>query len=704
MYKLISVHNKPLYFNPNKNDFVYSNDLIPNMLNQSIEDLRPSIWTEEEESSLIEQNFWLEKNVPIIRQSKINLDKAIKTNLPVTDKRKLIEYHRKNLETLSERLRMLCESAAWMTKQGLNDNAIPLFVLGIELVEEFLPRNVLAITYKCDYGSLLINTDSHEKGAVLLEGAIKYDRENGNLERLSITTYRLSEYKYNTGDLKSAKELIRESKEIRQKLFSSDSVQLESIVLAETLWFLLEEKYELIKSNLKPIYDRRKKENVNNIRLIPVIKILKEVAINEKNYVEQFQYMYELKNLNTMHFGELDFRTILINLQILNSFQTRAPQDDFEIYLFKIEDHLDKSNITKESAIVGYCYAELADAKYARQFFSTNLSVEEKKEIISESFRLVLKAKNHLTHTKALDKHYAIKLVELEETCLGAISFFSNVSHYNDQGMLVFIDQKKEAEIKEATPSIHEIENELAALSEFSSEVDYAAIEPNNRPFTAAEYHDLPSSGVVNPFRLRVAQGGLSICFSNGISIDELKMKLIEDADFYKKVKPIEIGIFENKIFSFDTRRLVVHMMAKAENEKVLIRYKKIKGDYLEERIQTILNSRPWNGLVTAIRFGGKNSATKPFICPPFQDQLNDKVINEFRGFPSQRKNSDSNGFLLKKAAAKKIKAFLINKMEKGSKTAINLLNTAESISHELGFSEKNKYFIKLKSDLKRPK
>ena len=116
------------------------------------------------------------------------------------------------------------------------------------------------------------------------------------------------------------------------------------------------------------------------------------------------------------------------------------------------------------------------------------------------------------------------------------------------------------------------------------------------------------------------------------------------------------------------------------------------------------MNSRPWNGLVTAIRFGGKNSASKPFICPPFQDQLNDKVINEFRGFPSQRKNSDSNGFLLKKLAAKKIKAFLINKMEKGSKTATNLLNTAESISHELGFSEKNKYFIKLKSDLKRPK
>jgi hypothetical protein len=702
MYKFISVQNQRLYFNPNDNDFVYSNDLIPNMLNEDIEDLRSSIWTEEEENSLSEQTSWLEKNVPIIRQSKINLDNAIKTDLPVSHKRTLITYHRKNLDVLSERLKLLCESAAWMTKQGLIDKAIPLFEWGSTLVEEFLPRNDLAITFKCDYGSLLINTDSHEKGAKLLESAIKYDRKNGNLERLSITTYRLAEYKNNIGDLKSVKDLIIESKKIREKLFSRDSVQLESIVLAETSLFLLEEKYESIKLNLKPIYDRRKKEDVNSIRLIPVINILKEVAINEKNYVEEFKYMYELKILNTKHYGELDFRTILSNLQLLNSFQTRAPQEDFELYLFKIEDHLDRSNITKESTIIGYCYAELADAKYARQFYSTHLSLDEKKELISESFRLVLKSKNHLNHSKALDKQYSIKIKALEETCLGAISFFSDVSHYDDRGRPVFIVPEKEEIVKEATPSKHETENELAALSEFSSEVDYSVIEPNNRPFTIAEYNDLPQSGVVNPFRLRVAQGGLSIKFSDGTSIDELKLKLIEDADFYKKVEPIEIGVFENKIFSFDTRRLVVHMMAKAENEKVLIRYKKIEGDYLNKRIEMILNARPWNGLVTAIRFGGKDSESKPFICPPFQDQLNEKVTNEFRGFPSQRKNADSNGFLLKMSAAKKIRLFLTNKMKRGSKTAENLLNTAKSISEELGPAEKNKYLINLKNGFKK--
>lgn len=126
-----------------------------------------------------------------------------------------------------------------------------------------------------------------------------------------------------------------------------------------------------------------------------------------------------------------------------------------------------------------------------------------------------------------------------------------------------------------------------------------------------------------------------------------------------------------------------------------MIRYKKIEGPYLKDRIETIFCPRPWNGYVTAIRHGGKGSDSEPFICPPLEMQLGEAVEAGFRRFPKDRKHADLNGFMHNQAAAKKIYRFLTQKTQSGSKFAKRIIEEAESIANTSTRGAANQFLIR---------
>jgi len=381
----------------------------------------------------------------------------------------------------------------------------------------------------------------------------------------------------------------------------------------------------------------------------------------------------------------------------MNSFQYHAPQEDLDLYLFKAEEWMSQFPVTRESSQVGLCYAELAYATYGRQFCTQEMLLDQKKEIISKALVYSLKASRHLHASKTLDLRSLGRLKAFETACMDTSRFLENMSHFSmEPGKMgpVFYDRNEEKTDPVSAPSDHQTEKELASLSEFSSEVDYAKIPDQDMPLTVEDFRKLPTQGMINPYRLRVAQGGISMTFSDGRSLKALRDRLSADPAFARKISPVEIGIHNKKIYSFDTRRLIVHMMAKKDNDAVLIQYKKIEGPYLKARIGAIFTPRPWNGYVTAIRHGGKGSDSEPFICPPLEIQLRDAVAAGFKCFPKDRTHADLNGFMHKQAAAKKIYKFLIRKKKSGSKFAKRVIEEAVAIATTSSRGEANQFLI----------
>ncbi len=220
----------------------------------------------------------------------------------------------------------------------------------------------------------------------------------------------------------------------------------------------------------------------------------------------------------------------------------------------------------------------------------------------------------------------------------------------------------------------------LKAMSVFSSEVRYTQIAEEDCTLGIEEFNKLPSSGFINPYRLRTAQGGINKAFSDGTSLDTMRQSLIADPGYTKYVQPIEIGVYNGRVFSFDTRRLVVHQQAREKNADVMIKYKKIDGDYLEQRIKEIFSPRPWNGFVTAIRHGGKGSASVAYINPAVRMQLEQAVEKNFKPYPSTRLDlfDDPNGFPQEKLHAKRIYTALIKDRANGLKYAATILKDAK--------------------------
>ncbi len=241
----------------------------------------------------------------------------------------------------------------------------------------------------------------------------------------------------------------------------------------------------------------------------------------------------------------------------------------------------------------------------------------------------------------------------------------------------------------------------LVILSDFSTEGDHSLVNEEDRELTVSSYKLLPEEGIINPYKLRTAQGGINRTFRDGRSLKETKDALVANPNYTDSIPPIEIGIYKNKVYSFDTRRLIIHQQAKEQNPDIRIKYKKISGKHLEERINAIFSPRPWNGFVTAFRYGGKNSESVPYINPTLRPQLEENVQKSFKRYPNDRESADSNGFPVIKKKAQKIYEFLLKKKDKNdSQFAKKILKEFSGIYKEQGSNPAYHFLLNIKIDL----
>ena len=675
--------------------FIYD-DVIPRMLSEPLE--KKLIFDSEKRDSLKTQLKWFDTQVPHLRVAKKQLKEALQAPVSPMMKSAAVAVYKENLDMMAAHLHDLNESASWLFRRRLIEEARSVFEKALALANEFIPGHKLTVTLSSNLGALLIETDAHQKGAHLLEAAILTYRGSAEMaECLSVSTYRLAGYRMNQNRMDEAQTLLQESKAIRETLFSADSVEMDRVKLMEASLLSRTDHLDEAKRLFVEIFEKRNAVDPFGLDLIPVLEHLITIAEEEKHGYDECSSRIHIKEIYRRHFGEVDIRTILANLRVMNSFQYHAPQEDLDLYLFKAEEWMSQFPVTRESSQVGLCYAELAYATYGRQFCTQEMLLDQKKELISKALVYSLKASRHLHASKTLDLRSLGKLKDFETACMDTSRFLENMSHFSrEPGKMgpVFYDRNEEKTDPVSAQSDHQTEKELASLSEFSSEVDYSKIPDQDMPLTVEDFRKLPTKGVINPYRLRVAQGGISMTFSDGRPLKALRDLLSADPAFAHKVSPVEIGIHNKKIYSFDTRRLIVHMMAKKDNDAVLIQYKKIEGPYLKERIGAIFTPRPWNGYVTAIRHGGKWSDSEPFICPPLEIQLSDAVAAGFKCFPKDRTHADLNGFMPKQAAAKKIYKFLMGKKKLGSKFAKRVIEEAVAIATTSSRGEANQFLI----------
>jgi hypothetical protein len=195
----------------------------------------------------------------------------------------------------------------------------------------------------------------------------------------------------------------------------------------------------------------------------------------------------------------------------------------------------------------------------------------------------------------------------------------------------------------EATVRIHGILSGeiIEDVETYTDDVDHGLVSPANRLLTVAEFGHLPESGTINPTRLRTAQGGIELHFRDEKhgTIPTLSEKIAVNPGLALTLPPVEVGIHAGEVWSFDTRRVVACQMAWARNHAVVMRYKKIGVQSLENRVGSIYTPRPWRGLVTSVRYEGFNSGSYPHSNPAYDDQLQDAVGTSWNyesseGFP----------------------------------------------------------------------
>ncbi|MES2615122.1 MAG: hypothetical protein V4591_06895 [Bdellovibrionota bacterium] len=426
------------------------------------------------------------------------------------------------------------------------------------------------------------------------------------------------------------------------------------------------------------------------------------------------------------YFGSTHLEKLRAELEMLQDLATRADKREFWSTMKDVESRFENYKVRKESKEVGLVYLQFAETRKNSPNFSDDWSRDKKREYWSETLRYASLAEMYLNATQYVDITQKTCLDNLKFTCKSMIEIFDPQERldavksqfgggiFDDpelikflfdegwptpeeleaaDGAFVSIEQGTEdyekPQTKEDTFSMgSETRAGLVELSEFSSEVHLSQIdEPDEVWLSVAEFDKLPASGQISPYKLRFAQGGINPKFRDGKSLDEMRQFLIQDPDYTNKIPEIEIGVHLGKVYSFDTRRLVVHMQAKEQNPAVMIRYKKISGEHLQQRVDSVFSPKPWNGGVTALRYGGKGSESKPYINPALRKPLEPIVNKIFKCYPSEREGvaDDANGFPVKRQKAKKIFEFFKDRAQSGSKSAKNVLEESKKIKLEKG-------------------
>lgn len=440
---------------------------------------------------------------------------------------------------------------------------------------------------------------------------------------------------------------------------------------------------------LTECYRFRKSLDRRHFDLIAVLQELINLNFGGSGQIPPNQLEYRKELLELQKYHHVDERDIIhTQLMILRMVKEKLDGEEFWTLLDGFESQLDRIPVTEENIRMGQCYFLLAEIR-TEILFPQDWSHARTQDYCSKTLALIEKAQSHLQSLIGTRFLSPTTLQNLRDKCVSSIAFWERREsflrfvppHPEDEAELLF------AATGHQTPTSGRTRQELQILSEFSSEVCHP-LGSEDRLLTPADFEALPEEGTINPCKLRVAQGGINPEFRDGKSLQDTKKALAEDPLYTHKIPAVEIGLHEGKIYSFDTRRLIVHQQAREDNPHVVIRYRKISGPHLAERIEAVFSPRPWNGIVTALRYGGVGSESAPYINPTFRPQLEERVARDFRPFPSDREGADENGFPIKQKQAKKIFNFLSERAEAGSKWATEKLAEANVIYEREGRGE----------------
>lgn len=584
------------------------------------------------------------------------------------------------------------------------------FIIAFEYLEKSHgPDNVETLKIHMDYEIAKLHMSTFENIASLeetiknLEHKLLEDPLSDDTKRaISVGRYAIAQYYFNNDDLDKSAQHIERSQALRIEYGASEK-DLDRIRFFYAKVANKQGNYAQAWEALQKCYHFRNSMDKLNPDLIAVLMEIDNYFERSSSpsdrtemHLRILMHLYDIQ----VHCQYSEREEIRTQLKMLKLMMTSTGEIEYWSLMKRIEVQLNSIEITEESVEVGHSYLELATTRRS-SILPQDWSKSKQRAYHFETLGIINKAEMHLRVGYEQDNDIFRYLNGIRDDCRAIANFFKDIKncyligekvHPEDEAELASLNREDEPADESST------EKSLKVLSEFSSEVDHNRVEDLDRLLTSQDFEELPEEGFINPYRLRLAQGGISSEFTDGKSLEKTRQLLIDDPKHASKIPPVEIGLYNDKIYSFDTRRVVVHQQAREQNQAVQIRYKKISGQHLQKRIDVIFSPRPWNGIVTAIRYGGKNSASTPYINPPLRDQLERKVNREFKSFPSDRSiNDDPNGFPMKKKRAQKICSFFQVRAKKGSKPAKEVLHKARQICDTLGEEEMYNFFIRQK-------
>lgn len=555
-------------------------------------------------------------------------------------------------------------------------------------------KHLETLKIQLNYGVAQCVDQNAEAGVLLIEQTLQAFKEKlrdkpDSLDvkrHMAIGYYHLAQHYLEINNFELASDYIAQSEQLRREYGASKAELDKMTFFRGKMAYERGNSAEALKL-LTECHHFRRESNPLAPDLIPVIEPL--VNLTEKKFAK-LELLRELFNIQTSIHAE-EIEVITIQLHMLNVMENYVPEHEYWAFMEEVQNKLSRIPI-KESFNVGICYLSLAETQL-RTLLPQDWSRTRKRNYYSTILSGYLaKAESLLRASKHRGaNHFAkveIRIEKQKEHCQLSINFF------DDPAWTPFINQPRHPEDEAIVQSVAEeylvigsdTAKALKSLSDYSSEVNYSTIEEEGL-LTEEDFAKLPQTGTINPFRLRVAQGGINSEFRDGRSLEAMRHQLINNLNDIKDIPPIEIGIYDGKVYSFDTRRLIVHQQAREENSNVEVKYRKISGDALQGRVERIFSARPWNGLVTAVRRGGKNSESEPYINPLFREQL-EKTVNEvFKRYPNEReaKFHDPNGFPFTRKEAQKIHAFFVKRKKEGSESAKSILKQANKIKYSEG-------------------
>ncbi|MDC0036688.1 hypothetical protein OAJ27_00400 [bacterium] len=202
----------------------------------------------------------------------------------------------------------------------------------------------------------------------------------------------------------------------------------------------------------------------------------------------------------------------------------------------------------------------------------------------------------------------------------------------------------------------------------FSCSSHSTEIDAQHALLGVEEYNTLPKNGSIDPTRLRWAQPGCSSTFTqSGEKLESLTQAILANPN--TPLTKVDIGVYQGKVYCFNTRRLVAYMKAWEQNPNVTILYKKCVDPPLTRYIQTVFESKPGNGIAVAYRFNNKKgSESELYVNPRYKDALRPAAATYHEMFPSNRKAvHDANGFNNRRSSNQTFYRYLCDLRDKPS-------------------------------------